>query len=322
MKKLALISTFCNTAEKQKLLENTLDHLHKLGVDTLIFSPKNFLPPNLLEKPTHCILTEENYIPPLEERMMMVWKKPASKLKVRHDVLNRDYGWASINQFKRLLHYGSGLGYDILYPMIYDVDITPEIEEIINNNTINYFFPNVRPGEREIIFPISYIFGTFTPKIAKTISERFTYAEYLLYSSAEKYYKKIQEDLNLPIHDYVVKDLHFELGSGEFLNVSPDKSLSLFIDTSRVYKGVDEVCFHFYEIYSPSEVTINGVKFLINEEKLLFVRLDPEKVNITVNGKPVKITNLTSPPVRAIKITSDKDNWDQLKNTDISTVLY
>ena len=326
MKKLALISTFCNTPKKQALLEDNIDQLHELGIDTLIFTPKNILPFKIIEKATHCIITKENPIPPLSEKMRFNWMTPPSKLDIRYQLINLDYSWASINQFKRLLNYGSNLGYDLLYPMIYDIKITPELKGIINSNISNHFFSNIRPGKKHF-FKVSYIFGSFTPEIAQKISQRFTRQEFYTYSSAERYLAQIQQDLNLPIHDYVIEDLHFEHMADSYFNVSPDKNLSLFIDTTRVFKNSNftesknEIALHFSNVLQPSEVIINNLKFTIEEEKILFFKLDSITLNITINGYDVDIKSILDFPIREIKL-NDNNKWAYLKGSKISNIIY
>lgn len=325
MKKLALISTFCNTPEKQSLLENNIDQLHELGIDTLIFTPKNILPYRIIEKVTHCIITKENPIPPLSEKLRFNWVIPPSKLDVKYQLINLDYSWASINQFKRLLSYGSDLGYDLLYPMIYDIKITSELKDIINSNITNHFFSNIRPGKKHF-FKVSYIFGSFTPEIAQQIGQRFTRKEFYNYSSAERYLAQIQQDLNLPIHDYVIEDLHFEHLSDLYFNVSPDENLSLFIDTTRTFKdsnfteSKNEIALHFTNILQPTEVIINNLKFIIEEEKILFFNLNSTTLDIIINGHNVDTKDILNFPIREIKL-NDNNKWAYLKNSEISTII-
>lgn len=326
MKKLALISTFCNTPEKQSLLENNIDQLHELGIDTLIFTPKSILPNRIIEKATHCIVTKENPIPPLSEKMRINWNVPISKLDITHQLLNLDYSWASINQFKRLLNYGSNLGYDLLYPMIYDIKITPELKDIINSNLSNHFFSNIRPGKKHF-FKVSYIFGSFTPKIAQQISQRFTRKEFYTYSSAERYLAQIQQDLNLPIHNYVIEDLHFEHEYDSYFNISPDKNLSLFIDTTRVFKNStfvedkNEIALHFSNVLQPTEVVINNLKFVVKEEKILFFKLDSTALDININGYKVNTENILDYPIREIKMNNN-NKWAYLKDSEVSAIIY
>lgn len=82
MKKLALISTFCNTQEKIDTLKNNLIKLKKLNVDTLIFTPNNLLPSKIIELSTHCIITNENPILDTNMRTQLIFKNPLVNIKL------------------------------------------------------------------------------------------------------------------------------------------------------------------------------------------------------------------------------------------------
>ena len=139
MKKLALISTFCNTQEKIDTLKNNLIKLKKLNVDTLIFTPNNLLPSKIIELSTHCIITNENPIPPITSVSMTAFRYIGSNFNnIRHTLLFPYYAWASLNQIKRLLSYGVDLDYDIYYQLLYDLDLDNNIKSIIDSNITNY----------------------------------------------------------------------------------------------------------------------------------------------------------------------------------------
>ena len=90
MKKLALISSYCNTLHKQEVLNKNIDKFHSMGVDTLLFTPKNLLPDAILKKPTHCIITEENPIPDLKLRSQLSFRYPVSNHNIRHTLIFKD----------------------------------------------------------------------------------------------------------------------------------------------------------------------------------------------------------------------------------------
>ena len=93
MKKLALISTFCNTQEKIDILKTNLLKLKKLNVDTLILTPFNLLPNEIINLSTHCIITNENPILDLNVKSLLIYSKPTSKHKIKLTLVEKDYGW-------------------------------------------------------------------------------------------------------------------------------------------------------------------------------------------------------------------------------------
>ena len=321
MKKLALISTYCNTKEKQEVLITNIKSFQELGVDTLLFCPKGILPQDIINLSNHCILTEENPIPPLSTRMQLLYEFPKSKFHSKHTLIYLDYGWASLNQLKKLFYYGVSLDYDLYYPMIYDLKFTPEIKNIIKSNESNYFFSNKRPDG--VIFPFSAIFGVFNKNYCEKISSQITFNNYLKYTSAEGNYQNIQENLNLPTHDYITEDLFFEHDSTPDFNISNTDEIKVFVDNSRFNpetynpkEGNKEVGIHFYDIKTPTKVKIQTqnkvLEYLIEQEQILFISLDTPKIDIIINDTKLNIGNLNSFPLKEIRIDNN-NKWDYLK---------
>tara|TARA_B110000977_G_scaffold189458_1_gene258982 strand:+ start:3270 stop:4256 length:987 start_codon:yes stop_codon:yes gene_type:complete len=321
MKKLALISTYCNTKEKQEILIDNIKSFQELGVDTLIFSPKGILPQDIINLSNHCILTEENPVPPLTTRSQLLYKFPKSDLSLRHTLVYLDYGWASLNQLKKLFYYGASLDYDLYYPTMYDLIFTPEIKNVIESNETNYFFSNKRPNGDFFEFAAS--FGVFDKNYCGQISSQITLNKYLKYTAAEYYYGDIQKSLNLPTHNYVTEDLFFEHGSPPHFNISNTDEIKIFVDNTRFSpnnydpkEGNKEVGIHFYDVKSPTKVKIQTQnktsEYLIEQEQILFVDLDNPKIDIIINDAKLDISDLNSYPITEIKI-DDNNEWDYIK---------
>ena len=314
MRKLALIGTFCDTQEKIDTLKNNLIKLKKLNVDTLIFTPNNLLPSKIIELSTHCIITNENPILDINMRTQLIFKKPASKHKIRHTFVLKDYGWASLNQQKRLFSYGSQLEYDIFYPMLYDLVITSEIENIINSNVTNFFFGNNKKGIKSKIngvadYTVSYIFGILDKVNCKIIESEITLKKYLKYTTAEKFYEAIQQKMNIPIHDYITEDSIFNNKGIDIFNISPTDKLSIFIDNSFNFRENDkEVGIHFYKIGKSCQVVIGKEIITIDKEQIIFTN----EPTIIVDGCIIN-TIFEKFPLREIKI-DDNNDWKYIKN--------
>lgn len=326
MKKLALISTYCNTKQKQEILRNNIKNFQELGVDTLLFSPKNFLPEDIINLSNHCILTEENPIPSIGERVQYVYRYPKSKFNLRHTLVYLDYGWASLNQFKKLFYYGASLDYDLYYPTIYDLNFTPEIKNIIESNETNHFFSNKRPDGN--FYECGGIFGVFDKNYCNKISSQITFNNYQNHPSAENFYQNIQKGLNLPIHDYITEDLIFEHNSPSFYNVSNNEQLKVFVDNTcfhpdlyNLKEGYKEVGIHFYDVKSPTKVKIQTntgiLEYLIEHEQILFINLDTPKIDIIIDNIKLDIDDLDLYPIKEIKINGN-NKWTYLKKYGIS----
>ena len=312
MKKLALISSYCNSLEKQQVLVNNLVKFEELGIDTLLFAPKGLLPKWIINKANHCIITEENPILDPKVRTHLIWQKPLSKFNTHHTLINKDYGWASLNQIKRLLSYGYELGYDIIYSTLYDLNMEDELIEIINNNEVDYFFKNKRVDGT--IMTGGGIFMALSRDNCKKMSEKITLKRYLPFKSVERFLESIREELKLPVHKYITSDLIFELQPNKLpqWNVSSIDDVKVFIDNSGVHRGIKEVAVHFYDVKNPVQVKVKDLEITIRDEKVLFFRLEELEFLFTINDKSISVNNLTTFPITELKIDNN-NNWEHLK---------
>ena len=55
-----------------------------------------------------------------------------------------DYGFAGLLHIKRMADLALSMDYDMFFPMIYDLNFTPYVESIFNDNKKNSFFPSKR----------------------------------------------------------------------------------------------------------------------------------------------------------------------------------
>ena len=318
MKKLALISTFCDTQEKIDILKINLIKLKKLNVDTLILTPFNFLPEKIINLSTYCIITSENPILDLDMKAQLMYLDSTTKHKIRRTLVLKDYGWASLLQIKRLFSYGSNLEYDIFYQMIYDLDITNKIENIINSNIVNFFFGNNRRKYEKLVngeahYRVGGIFGIFDRENCKLIESKIKLEKYLKFEFAEDFYGRIQEKINIPVHDYITTDLIFNTGV-ELLDISPTNKLSLFIDNSYNMRNPikHEVGIYFFNVKKPCKVIIDNKNIIIDREQIVFT----SKPTIIVDGYEIN-TVFDSHPLREIKINGNND-WNYIKNYEFN----
>lgn len=146
MKKLALISTYCNTWDKLNTLYNTLIKLKELGIDSLVYSPLP-LPSEITNASNFVFITKENPIIHWPERGMIHWKNIEN---YRTRLILSDYGWASIYQYKKLMELGSNFDYDYYFPLIYDLNLDTEVTKILNTPHKKMFFPSSKSKSSKV----------------------------------------------------------------------------------------------------------------------------------------------------------------------------
>ena len=95
MKKIALISTFCDTKEKQNILLKNIKKLKSYNIDVLCINPNSIdLPYEILKLSDYTFYTKDNPLLGWPQRAFTFWKTVLTDkgwLKMTH-FLN-DYGW-------------------------------------------------------------------------------------------------------------------------------------------------------------------------------------------------------------------------------------
>jgi hypothetical protein len=121
MKKIALISTFCDTEHKKNILHENVEKIKKLGIDVMLISP-NFIeiPYKTIAISDFCFYTKENPLLNWPVRSFTHWyEMPIDD--DRSTTLHRnfsDYGWAALYQSKKLSQIALTFDYDIFYHLI------------------------------------------------------------------------------------------------------------------------------------------------------------------------------------------------------------
>jgi hypothetical protein len=145
MKKVALISTFCDSKEKLDLLTENIKKIKKLKVvDVIIYTPIQ-LPHEIYKICDVVIFSKENPVLNWPKKAMEAW----STFNVDDRIIKLystvpDYGYAGLNQVKRMADLALSMGYDHFFPTIYDIEINEEVENVFISNKTNNFYPSRR----------------------------------------------------------------------------------------------------------------------------------------------------------------------------------
>ena len=142
MKKLFLISSYCDNDKKIKVLSDNLDKIKKIGGNSLLLSPIN-LPNNVINKCDFYYQTKENPVTPITEKTYIHWK--TININGKNYKMERffpDYGWADLYQRKTLSKIGLMYNFDIYYHVIYDTKFDEGLIQEINQNKINLYYCN------------------------------------------------------------------------------------------------------------------------------------------------------------------------------------
>jgi hypothetical protein len=146
MKKIALISTFCDNEEKLEILKENIKKIKSLFVDVMVFTPLN-LTEEIIALCDYVIFSKENPVLNWPEKAYYQWYRGTINNKsIEMTTTYPDYGYAGLVQIKRMADLSLSMDYDVFFPMIYDIKIDEHVESVLRDNKKNSFFPSERDG--------------------------------------------------------------------------------------------------------------------------------------------------------------------------------
>ena len=144
MKKIALISTFCDNDEKLEILKKNIIQIKQLGIDVMIFSPLK-VPEEIVDLCDYVIISKENPVLNWPEKSYFQWwDGTINGASIRMSTTYPDYGYAGLVQVKRMADLALSMDYDLFFPMIYDISIDENVLSVFKDNKKNSFFPSRR----------------------------------------------------------------------------------------------------------------------------------------------------------------------------------
>ena len=274
MKKIALVSTFCNTQEKQDILLENILKIKELGIDVMALGP-NFiqLPPHITEACDYFFYTKDNPLLEWPIRAYSHWyRKEHSPEKILY--MHRglaDYGWAALYQTKKLSQLALTFDYDMFYHMIYDLEIDSVIEqEFLENNNIVH--PRRNPNNPEEIWETNLHFIALKRELMEQIEKDITLDEYLRTNGvAETEVKKWVVKYNIPTSEHFIKDTIFYWDDFDFYDYKLFPEFKMFISKNtqaEIWVNKETICEQLGEnlriVFHGFEDTIGEVKIKIN----------------------------------------------------------
>jgi hypothetical protein len=144
MKKVALISTFCDTQEKIDILKRNIFSVKSMNIDVILISPF-YMDKDVVDMCDYFFVTKDNPVLDWPEKAMYMWKilfKDEQKIKIT--TTYSDYGFAGLTQVKQLSEIALNLEYERFYHMIYDLKIDENVISGLNSNESNSIYPSKR----------------------------------------------------------------------------------------------------------------------------------------------------------------------------------
>lgn len=260
MKKIALISSYCDTQEKLDVLNSNIKVLKSLGLDVFVISP---IPIQI--EVDFLFITKENPILTHLHKRISWWAKHSYQEKtlklIRHFP---DYGWASLYQIKKIMEFASTLDYDNFYLMIYDLIINDSIQNKIISDDVNITFPRRDFVNKNQIYPSSFHFSIFDKSKLIEISNKIDFHDYSSNDGfAEDFIEKWTNDLSMKKDEIVVEDSINNTPYKNYLNYSTSENFNLFFSKEPDCK----LQVFIYNCFKPIILKIDDFEYYIDDEK-------------------------------------------------------
>lgn len=311
MKKVALISTFCNDSHKQQVLKENILRIKELGIDVIAISPIT-IPQEIVKLCDYFFYTKDNPLLRWPVRMYTHWYQMAlTEQKIT--TLQRglpDYGWAGLYQVKKLSEIALTFDYDVFYHMIYDLDIDDVVVEELTNFNTNIIHPRRDPHHPEILWETTLHFMCFDREMMKKICEEIRLEEYLSTNGvAEGEVLKWRNKFNIPTSSHPVRDKIFYWENFDFFNYSPfeefkffpskNEKMTIWLGESPVYSHelTDNLrlVFHGFENQLNLNLNINGRDFKLNPKpwEIIELEINSNQINSFIIDFNAKIYDFT-----------------------------
>jgi len=257
MKKIALITSFCNTEEKLKLLHNNIVTLKEMGLDTMVFSffP---LPKHIVDLVNYTLIIKENPVFTWPGKYINYWYGfDSSDFSINMSSATPDYGYAVLNQIKRMSELALSLNYDHYFIVDYDLNINESAKNIFLDNKPNSFYPGKR-GDGA--FPVSLYLVSLSKKYLTRFKNLISKESYLVdpLDSAESWLYKILPGIPGIVENQVVEDLVYNYKDSNFFDYSIIDNIKLFIHKIEN----QDIKFIFYSFENEKTFTIKTEDFI------------------------------------------------------------
>lgn len=304
MKKVALISTYCDTQEKIDILERNIDNVKICGLDVIVISPL-FLPEKIQNKCDYFLLIKDNPVLDWPSKAMFAWKElTLNENRIKITRTYPDYGWAGLYQVKKLSEIALSLDYDYFYHMIYDL----KFDETVVEGLLSERECDVYSSKRgNIIWEVGLHFMIFNREKLTNFIPHITLQNYLNSRGGDAFVwlHRLMDIFPYNIIKKPVEDEIYYYEGLDFFNSSPIKDLKFFVDKND--QEISTIKLLFYEIEGVKKILltvgenkyqyeINGVSLIdlgFEKENIPYVSIEHEGIEYELTDTIKKIKHNT-----------------------------
>jgi hypothetical protein len=275
MKKVALISTYCDTQEKLDVLLKNIDNVKTFGIDVIVISPF-FLPEYVQKKCDYYFQMKDNPVLDWPQKAMYAWKELIlNENRIRISRTYADYGWAGLYQVKKLSEIALSLDYDYFYHMIYDLKFDETVVEGLLSERDRDIYSSKRGN---IIWEVGLHYMIFNRENLTNFIPHITLQNYLNSKGGDAFVwlHRLLDVFPYNIIKKPVEDEIYYYEGYDFFNSSPVNDVKFFIDKND--ESATTIKLLFYNISEPKEIkiTINNevYQYAIHKDSLIDLGFD------------------------------------------------
>jgi len=260
MKKVALISSYCDNEHKKEVLIRNIKNLRNLKIDIILISPFS-LGPEIENSVDYFIKTKDNPILNWPEKSMLNWLD----IYIKGDFYRigrtlPDYGWAGLYQVKQLSQISLLFDYDQFFHIIYDLKIDNNVLAGLNSDKICNVYPSRRGKD---IWKVGLHFMIFNRENLERFISNIHLDSYLSLedSDAFEWLHNLRSVFPYNLESEPVEDEIYYYENHDFYNYSPCKDFSIFIVKDDETK--ETIKLMFYDVKNPGnyKISVNGNTF-------------------------------------------------------------
>lgn len=279
MKKIVLISSFCNNEIKLQVLKKNILNIKSLGIDVMVISPL-VLSKEIQEICDYYFLTKDNPILDWPDSATYFWRvfhKYDSLITVTTTV--PDYGYAAINQIKQLSDIALSLGYDQFYHIIYDLKFDDKVYETLNGSHDFLVFPSKR---EDTVWEVGLHLISINRENLKKLVSLISVQNYLSINSVDAFIwiSSLKKIFNYEISETPVEDEIYNYENVDHFNYSNIEKVCFYIEKND--EIVSPIRLFFYDINTNEEISVmvNNRIVKTDIQNLEIVNLEFDKFNI------------------------------------------
>jgi len=291
MKKICLISTYCDTDQKKQILIDNIEKIKSVGLDVMIYTPIS-LPNEIYDRCDYVIKSKENPILDWPKKAYSFWFK--GEIKGRYTELYTcvpDHGYANLIQFKRMGNMALDMEYDHFFVMIYDIEIDDEILFILNNNYEPSLYKSIR-GDK--VWNMGLHLMSFDKQKMQIFNNNITEQIYLedLDGDAFSWLERIFPKLEIVVNEKMVKDQIYLNEGRDLFDNSPFPEMKCFIHKND-YDDLVKMYFHNFNGVESFRIEVDGISNTYEVEEWDEIIVSSQNFDICLIENKERVIDMT-----------------------------